>query len=397
MNARRGPTVFLGPSASRDEIAAVLPGADIRPPIRRGDLYAAREQGGVAFLVIDGMFNQDLAVSPREVIEVARDGALVCGASSMGALRAAECWPVGVRPLGVIARMYKLGWLDSDDEVAVAIDPDRDFACISVPLINVRYAVSKAVRRRLVDRRRGHALVDAARALYFAERRWSTILKMAEIADDGSLERFLRGFDLKRQDAINAARTLAADIEQTPHPSERHSPQLGVRERYPGHDRYLGERREDALAGLTRWLFATGRYQPYIWALVAGEPELHVVTDDGAERPAQRREALAQILSRRLQAMPALADDVCRELEFLEELDAELTQAYAVRVLSDGSSGADPSTLARVRDEIAIAHGFVDWDMLRDEVVDGLLWGAIPFAWIADACERIARARTSCA
>src|SRR5712691_12195122 len=94
------PIVYVGPTLSASTVKALLPSSDIRPPIARGYLYRDREAGGAVFVILDGVFTQHLAISPREVVDVACDNALVIGASSMGALRAAECWPVGVQGVG---------------------------------------------------------------------------------------------------------------------------------------------------------------------------------------------------------------------------------------------------------------------------------------------------------
>src|SRR5688572_24185459 len=93
---------FVGSTISRAEAGRLCPGLDLRPPARRDDLYRAREGGAWGFLLIDGVFMQDDAVSPREVVDVLDDGALVVGAASMGALRAADCWPAGARGIGLI-------------------------------------------------------------------------------------------------------------------------------------------------------------------------------------------------------------------------------------------------------------------------------------------------------
>lgn len=399
----QAPIVFLGPSARREEIAAILPEAQFLPPVAREDLYRAREQGGCIFLVIDGVFTHQLAISPREVIDVVRDGALVFGASSMGALRGAECWPVGMQGLGAITRMYRLGWLDSDDEVAVATNPDDGFAALSVALVNVRYAVSKARRRGLIDRATADTIVQTAQRLFFPDRRWSTILGQAGLGDQAeSLERFCRGFDLKRQDALDAARTVAGALQRHPglagDHARRHVRPFAQSERYPGHDRHLGMAPDALAEELVRWLFGTGRYQAHVWPLVSGEPEMREVVEsvtDPDERAEARREALAGVLARRLADVESLAPVLWAELEFMDELDAELMRWHATRaVAAPAPAEPDPGVLRRVRDEVAIAHGLLDWAMLREEVVDDLLFDAIPLAWIEDACRHLARARS---
>jgi hypothetical protein len=395
--------VFLGPSVRREEIAGILPGARILPPVARDDLYRAREQGGSIFLIIDGVFTHQLAISPREVVDVARDGALVFGAASMGALRGAECWPVGMRGVGVITRLYRLGWLDSDDEVAVATNPDDEFAAVSLALVNVRYAISKALRRGLVDRETAHTIVRTAQELFFPERHWPTILKRAGLGDRAvSLERFCRDFDLKKQDALHAARVLADVLRRHPGLVKDHARRdarpFTRPERYPGHDRFLGVEPGEFAVELVRWLFGTGRYQAHVWPLVSGEPELREVietVEDPDQRTEARREALAGILARRLADVESLAPALWAELEFMDELDAELMRWYATRTMA-ASAPSEPhlDVLRRVRDEVAIAHGLLDWAMLREEVVAGRLFDAIPLTWIDDACSLLARARS---
>src|SRR6202171_1396192 len=103
------PIVYLGPSLPSSDAEVALPGCDLRAPIRRGDLYRDRLGGGSVFVIIDGVFHQEPAVPLREILDVLKDGAMIVGASSMGALRAAECWPAGMRGWGPISRLHTRG------------------------------------------------------------------------------------------------------------------------------------------------------------------------------------------------------------------------------------------------------------------------------------------------
>lgn len=78
--------------------------------------------------IIDGVFFEDAAVGHREVLEVMKHGITVVGASSMGALRAAELEPFGMIGIGEIFRMYRDGIIESDDEVALMCDPTTNMA-----------------------------------------------------------------------------------------------------------------------------------------------------------------------------------------------------------------------------------------------------------------------------
>ena len=64
------------------------------------------------------------------------------GASSMGALRAAECAPYGFAPLGAIANWYTSERIDGDDEVAVLTHP-KTYDALTVPLVRKRTPVEQ--------------------------------------------------------------------------------------------------------------------------------------------------------------------------------------------------------------------------------------------------------------
>ena len=114
--------VFLGPSLERAAAEKIL-SAEYRPPAKRGDLLAAAGDGATIIGLIDGVFHQESAVAHREILAAIKQGVTVIGASSMGALRAAEMDTLGMVGIGEMYRMYKSGELESDDEVALVFDP----------------------------------------------------------------------------------------------------------------------------------------------------------------------------------------------------------------------------------------------------------------------------------
>ncbi len=115
--------IFTGPSLSHEEARSIFDSAEYRPPIKRDDAIKAAKDGFEIIGIIDGVFLQDVAVSPRELLEVIKSGARVVGGGSIGALRAAELSEFGMIGVGEIFRMFKEGILDSDDEVAVIFNP----------------------------------------------------------------------------------------------------------------------------------------------------------------------------------------------------------------------------------------------------------------------------------
>ena len=207
-----GIIVFLGPSLPPDEAAEILP-ATFLPPARRGDIPGAVCEGARLIGLIDGVFFQECSVGHREILDAISRGVRVVGASSMGALRAAELDTLGMEGVGKVYRLYRDGTLVSDDEVALVFDPETGIA-LSEPLINIRCTISKAEKKGIIDRETSDRLISLAKSVYFPERTWDRILDMAESRIDPatllSFSEFVRDHpvDQKREDAIAALHRL---------------------------------------------------------------------------------------------------------------------------------------------------------------------------------------------
>ncbi|HPJ30368.1 MAG TPA: TfuA-related McrA-glycine thioamidation protein [Methanothrix sp.] len=214
----RDIVVFLGPSLDRSTAGEILP-ADYRPPARRGDVYRAAKEGARMIGLIDGVFFQDSAVAHKEILRVLEMGVAVVGASSMGALRAAELHPFGMEGVGEIFRQYRDGILISDDEVALIFDP-LTFAPLSEPLVNIRDNLRAALERGAIDSEAAQEILDAASSLYFPKRCYDRILEEAKGLDEVQREgfkKFLREEkrDLKREDAIRALERMKEMAERS--------------------------------------------------------------------------------------------------------------------------------------------------------------------------------------
>lgn len=195
--------VFAGPSLPPED-RAEAPGFVYLPPASRGDVAAAAEAYD-AIVLIDGVFHHDLAPSPKECLAACRRVPMI-GAASMGALRAAECWPYGLRPVGAIAHWYIREVIDGDDEVAVLVHPETQRA-ITVPSVNVRYVAWLARRRGLLTKSEADAFILGARSIYYMERSWDATLEHAPAERRAELRTIAeREGDLKRWDARLALR-----------------------------------------------------------------------------------------------------------------------------------------------------------------------------------------------
>ena len=199
----RDTVVFLGPTLAREDAESILD-ADYLPPICRGDLERLPEH--VRYVgIVDGEFYQSLSVSPKEVLKLLRRGVTVFGASSMGALRAAETWKFGTIGVGQIFTMYRDGILDADDEVALIYERDT-FRKLSEPLVNLRAALDMAAAAGVIDEREKNGLLLKMKSLYFPERSHQALQAMSP-----SLRDYFKTVpwpDIKRDDALQLLHTI---------------------------------------------------------------------------------------------------------------------------------------------------------------------------------------------
>lgn len=204
------PIVYLGPSLDVAEARHILE-ADYRPPVKRGDL-PQRYDGTV--VIIDGEFGQNLSVSPHEILRLLDQGTTVAGASSMGALRAAELHPFGMKGYGWIFQQYLSGRIIADDEVALGYSP-LDLQPVTVPLVNVRYWLEQLEAAGHLERRVSNRLFAAARRVFFADRtRQRLRIELERVVGPVELRRLLEVLgdgitDIKAADAREILTILA--------------------------------------------------------------------------------------------------------------------------------------------------------------------------------------------
>ena len=206
--------VFAGPSLPAADRAAA---ADVewRPPAEAGDLLRLDLRPSLTVCLIDGYFDHRPAVRHKEILLALSQGARVVGASSMGALRAAEMVGFGVEPVGAIARAYARGRITADDEVAlVHAAAEWDWRPLSVPLVEVRATLCALLRRRQICGEEARRLLEAARRVHYSDRTW------AAVASDPALRALLEAghVPLKRLDALEA---VDAALAPQPRPARR--------------------------------------------------------------------------------------------------------------------------------------------------------------------------------
>jgi len=196
--------VFTGPSIHPDEAIEIL-NADYRPPVARGDIIKALKDDPDLIAIIDGVFHKEPAVSHKEILEAIKKGVTLVGGASMGALRASELDDFGMIGVGRVYQDYSNGIIESDDDVAVVINPET-LEQLSEALISMNYTFKRALDEGVIDEIEFNILVKTAKSIYYPKRNYNRVFKdsgleMIRIKD---LQKFLdeNKVDVKREDAI---------------------------------------------------------------------------------------------------------------------------------------------------------------------------------------------------
>jgi hypothetical protein len=217
------PVVFLGPSLERAEAERLLD-ADYRPPAAAGDLLAATLDRPPAILLVDGVFERVPSVWHKEVLHALELGVPVYGASSMGALRAAELSSFGMVGVGRVFARYASGELEDDDEVAVVhADAEHGFRPLSEAMVSLRDGLVAAEVAGLLEPAEHAALLALAKALHYPDRSWPRLAMEGTAAglDQGRMRALLAWArasapNTKRADAIQALERVRMDLEAPP-------------------------------------------------------------------------------------------------------------------------------------------------------------------------------------
>jgi hypothetical protein len=216
--------VFAGPTIRPDEVRAAGDFVCL-PPVAQGDVYRLLAARPRAIGIIDGYFEGVPSAWHKEILFAMAAGVHVFGSASMGALRAAELHAFGMRGVGAIFEDYHRGILEDDDEVAVLHGPaEAGFVAFSEPMVNVRATLGRAEREGVITAGARAMLTATAKAIFYQERSWDTVLAAA----DGAFASDLRAFrnwlpharvDQKRLDALAMLAAMQAFLADDPGPA----------------------------------------------------------------------------------------------------------------------------------------------------------------------------------
>ena len=171
--------IFTGPTLTPDEARRELDAVYL-PPASQGDVYRAALARPRAIGLIDGFFDYVPSVWHKEILWAMSRGVAVFGSASMGALRAAELAPFGMRGVGKIFQAYRTGAIEDDDEVALLHGPaESGFRPTSEAMVNIRATLQRAQARRVISRETRLQLESLAKGLFYPERSYTAILDLA--------------------------------------------------------------------------------------------------------------------------------------------------------------------------------------------------------------------------
>lgn len=228
--------IFLGPSLPIAQARAICDGVYL-PPARQGDiLLALRDHQPHAIALIDGFFEQVPAVWHKEILWALRQGVVVVGGSSMGALRAAELSQFGMVGVGKIFEAYRSGCFppfdqelfEDDDEVAVVHGPQETNYAGTVAMVDIRTSLAAAENQGVITTACRDHLAILAKGLFYKQRTYKALLDLGRGSGEflGEVER-LSGWLMqgavsqKAADAVELLRFLSQDNLKAPIPDFR--------------------------------------------------------------------------------------------------------------------------------------------------------------------------------
>lgn len=150
--------------------------AHIFEPAALGSVFQAVLAGYKVICLIDGYFGNVPSVWHKEILFALKSGAAVCGAASIGALRAAELHPYGMIGFGWVYRAFRRGVLQDDDEVCVIhAVRELNFDPLSEAMVNIRRSLRSMSSRGLIDRESEARIASSLKELHFSGRTLAAI------------------------------------------------------------------------------------------------------------------------------------------------------------------------------------------------------------------------------
>lgn len=150
----------------------------VLPPVSGGDLYHLNNRTNFSIGIIDGYFENQIAIWHKEILYLLSRNIHIYGSSSMGALRAAELSDFGMVGIGKIYKNFLSGLYEDDDEVTVSHGPaDLGYPQISEAMANIRYTAAYALSNKILDPKTHDVFTAVAKATFYKYRNYGAIIR----------------------------------------------------------------------------------------------------------------------------------------------------------------------------------------------------------------------------
>ncbi len=136
-----------------------------------GDITRAVGDRAELIVLVDGVFESGPSVWHKEIMWAMSSGVTVIGASSMGALRAAELNQFGMMGYGEVYDDFASERLNDDDEVAVLHGPpETGWLPLTDAMIDIRYHANNAVGAGVLSASQAAEVIAHAKTEFFKRR-----------------------------------------------------------------------------------------------------------------------------------------------------------------------------------------------------------------------------------
>lgn len=210
--------IYSGLSLRKEQSHQILPGADFIGPIKRGDVYKDIQDRVNFILIIDGQFQQVLAVSPGELMDVLQVGIKVYGSSSMGAMRAAELESYGMVGVGRIFSEIRDTPYFRDDYLGQAFTPEGAVVH-SLPYMDIKIGCEILRKKNELSEGQMKIILSAYKNLHFSQRNPAALFEILTKKKNSALANIALKIpklirSTKNQDALLLVKRVKNDIEK---------------------------------------------------------------------------------------------------------------------------------------------------------------------------------------
>ncbi len=205
--------IYTGLSMSKSDLKKLAPNYIFSKPVARTDLKEDIKNGIHIIGLVDGVFLNQLAVSPSEIMDCIRHGIKVFGSSSMGALRAAELDQYGMVGVGDIYNLVKKNEDFEDDFLGQTFYED-DLDKRSTPFIDVYLVLKKLHAENVISKDVMSFAIRKFRNMHYSDRgvpRLLDVLSRSRFHDqlkESFYTRMKKMKSTKQEDAIRLVRTI---------------------------------------------------------------------------------------------------------------------------------------------------------------------------------------------